>query len=90
MNTQHLKPYAELYPDACILLIDTYDTLKSGLPNAIRVFREMKEAGIELHNYGIRLDSGDLAYLSKKVRKNWNAQDSRMRSIPLPTIWTNI
>ncbi len=67
------KTYAELYPDACILLIDTYDTLKSGLPNAIRVFREMKEAGIELHNYGIRLDSGDLAYLSKKVRKELDA-----------------
>ena len=63
------KTYAELYPDACILLVDTYDTLKSGIPNAIRVFREMKEAGVELHNYGIRMDSGDLAYLSKKVRK---------------------
>ncbi len=63
------KTYAKLYPTACILLIDTYDTLKSGLPNAIRVFREMKEAGVELKNYGVRLDSGDLAYLSKKVRK---------------------
>ena len=67
------KHYAELYPDACILLIDTYDTLKSGLPNAIRVFKEMKEAGVELHNYGIRMDSGDLAYLSKKVRKELDA-----------------
>ena len=64
------KTYAELYPDACILLVDTYDTLKSGIPNAIRVFREMKEAGVELHNYGIRMDSGDLAYLSKKVTAN--------------------
>ena len=63
------KTYAELYPNACILLVDTYDTLKSGIPNAIRVFREMKENGVELHNYGIRMDSGDLAYLSKKVRK---------------------
>lgn len=63
------KTYAELYPDACILLVDTYDTLKSGVPNAIRVFREMKERGIKLSNYGIRLDSGDLAYLSKKARK---------------------
>ncbi|MCR5789289.1 MAG: nicotinate phosphoribosyltransferase [Lachnospiraceae bacterium] len=63
------KAYAELYPDACILLVDTYDTLKSGVPNAIRVFTEMREAGIPLTFYGIRLDSGDLAYLSKKARK---------------------
>lgn len=63
------KTYADLYPDACTLLVDTYDTLKSGVPNAIRVFKEMREAGIELKNYGIRLDSGDLAYLSKKARK---------------------
>ncbi len=63
------KTYANLYPTACILLVDTYDTLKSGVPNAIRVFTEMREAGIELKNYGIRLDSGDLAYLSKKARK---------------------
>ena len=63
------RKYAELYPDACILLVDTYDTLKSGVPNAIRVFKEMKAAGIELKNYGIRLDSGDLAYLSKKAYK---------------------
>jgi nicotinate phosphoribosyltransferase len=63
------KKYAEMYPDACTLLVDTYDTLRSGVPNAIRVFREMKEAGIELKNYGIRLDSGDLAYMSKKARQ---------------------
>ena len=63
------KKYAELYPNACTLLVDTYDTLKSGVPNAIRVFREMKEAGIPLTKYGIRLDSGDLAYLSKRARK---------------------
>ncbi len=61
--------YANLYPNACILLVDTYDTIKSGVPNAIRVFNEMKAAGTELKNYGIRLDSGDLAYLSKKARK---------------------
>ena len=66
------KTYAELYPNACILLIDTYDTLKSGLPNAIRVFREMKESGREFRNFGIRMDSGDLAYLSKKVRRALN------------------
>jgi len=63
------KTYAEMYPSACILLVDTYDTLKSGVPNAIRVFREMKDADVSLSNYGIRLDSGDLAYLSKKARK---------------------
>ncbi|MCI9203886.1 MAG: nicotinate phosphoribosyltransferase [Lachnospiraceae bacterium] len=62
------KTYADLYPSACILLVDTYDTLKSGVPNAIRVFREMRKAGIPLTFYGIRLDSGDLAYLSKKAR----------------------
>ena len=63
------KKYSELYPDACCLLVDTYDTLKSGVPNAIRVFTEMREAGIELKNYGIRLDSGDLAYLTKRARQ---------------------
>ena len=63
------RKYAELYPSACILLVDTYDTLKSGIPNAIRVFTEMRDAGIPLTYYGIRMDSGDLAYLSKQVRK---------------------
>ena len=63
------KTYARMYPLACILLVDTYDTLKSGVPNAIKVFREMQEEGIPLTFYGIRLDSGDLAYLSKKARK---------------------
>ena len=63
------KTYADLYPTACILLVDTYDTLKSGVPNAIRVFNEMREQGIPLNFYGIRLDSGDLAYMSKKARK---------------------
>ena len=63
------KTYAEMYPSACILLVDTYDTLKSGVPNAIKVFTEMRSAGIPLSYYGIRLDSGDLAYLSKKARK---------------------
>ena len=67
------KTYAEMYPSACILLVDTYDTLKSGVPNAIRVFKEMLEAGVPLTFYGIRLDSGDLAYLSKKARKMLDA-----------------
>lgn len=63
------KEYAKLYPHACTLLVDTYDTLRSGVPNAIRVFKEMRENGIHSRNFGIRMDSGDLAYLSKKVRK---------------------
>lgn len=67
------KTYAKLYPSACILLVDTYDTLKSGIPNAIRVFTEMREKGIPLTYYGIRMDSGDLAYLSKEVRRMLDA-----------------
>ena len=63
------KTYARMYPEACILLVDTYDVLKSGVPNAIRVFEEMREEGIQLKKYGIRIDSGDLAYLSKEAYK---------------------
>ena len=63
------KAYADLYPNACCLLVDTSDTLKSGVPNAIRGFQEMRDSGIALKNYGIRLDSGDLAYMSKQARK---------------------
>jgi len=67
------KKYAELYPNKCILLVDTYDTLKSGVPNAIKIFDEMKANNIPMPYYGIRLDSGDLAYLSKKARKMLDA-----------------
>ena len=67
------KTYASIYPHACTLLVDTYDTIKSGIPNAIRVFTEMREAGVGFKSYGIRLDSGDLAYLSKKARKMLDA-----------------
>lgn len=67
------RTYAKMYPSACILLVDTYDTLNSGIPNAIQVFKEMREAGIPLTFYGIRLDSGDLAYLSKKAKKMLDA-----------------
>ena len=63
------KTYARLYPNNCILLVDTYDTLKSGVKNAILCYDAMKEEGIPLKRFGIRLDSGDLAYLSKKARK---------------------
>lgn len=67
------RAYAKLFPDKCILLVDTYDTLESGVPNAIKVFDEMKAAGIHMDSYGIRLDSGDLAYLSKKARQMLDA-----------------
>ena len=63
------KTYAKLYPTACTLLVDTYDTLKSGVPNAIKTFEYMRDNGLPLDHIGIRLDSGDLAYLSKKARK---------------------
>ena len=62
------RAYAKLYPEGCTLLVDTYDTLRSGVPNAIKVFQEMREAGHIQKRYGIRLDSGDLAYLSKRAR----------------------
>lgn len=67
------RKYASLYPSNATLLVDTYDTLRSGVPNAIKVFNELKEAGKMPKKYGIRLDSGDLAYLSKKARKMLNA-----------------
>lgn len=60
------RAYARSFPENCLLLVDTYDTLRSGVPNAIAVFRELRERGYEPK--GIRLDSGDLAYLSKKAR----------------------
>ncbi|MFU0827808.1 MAG: Nicotinate phosphoribosyltransferase [Lachnoclostridium sp.] len=63
------RQYAALYPNNATLLVDTYDTLRSGVPNAIKVFSELREAGRMPEKYGIRLDSGDLAYLSKKARK---------------------
>ena len=63
------RTYASLYPNNATLLVDTYDTLRSGVPHAIQVFTELKEAGKMPTKYGIRLDSGDLAYLSKKARK---------------------
>lgn len=63
------KAYADVYPNNCLLLVDTYDTLRSGLPNAIKTFEYMKEKGMNLNNIGIRIDSGDLAYLSKTARK---------------------
>ena len=67
------RKYAELYPNNTTLLVDTYDTLRSGVPNAIKVFEELRKAGKMPKMYGIRLDSGDLAYLSKKARKMLDA-----------------
>ena len=64
------KTYGDLYPNACILLADTYDTLKSGVPNAIKTFQYLRDKGKLGKGYGIRLDSGDLAYLSKKAKDN--------------------
>lgn len=61
------REYARIYPNNTLLLVDTYDTLRSGVPNAIKVFDEMKAKGLK--PLGIRLDSGDLAYLTKKARK---------------------
>ncbi len=60
------QAYANLYPGNCILLVDTFDTLKSGIPNAITIFKQLQKKGI--HKFGIRLDSGDLHYLSKEAR----------------------
>ena len=61
------RDYAEAHPDRSVLLVDTYDTLKSGVPNAIKVAKELEERGHRLK--GIRLDSGDLAYLARKSRE---------------------
>ena len=61
------RAFARSHPDSCILLVDTYDTLRSGIPNAIRVAKEMEERGDRLG--GIRLDSGDLAWLARRARK---------------------
>ena len=63
--------YAASFPKACILLIDSYDTLESGLPNALVVAAEMRERGEDL--FGVRIDSGDLAYLSRTVRAAFDA-----------------
>lgn len=61
------REYAKTYPDDCLLLVDTYDTINSGLKNAITVFKELREKGHKPK--GIRIDSGDLAYLSKVARR---------------------
>ncbi|MDY6968069.1 MAG: nicotinate phosphoribosyltransferase [Spirochaetota bacterium] len=63
---ESFQKYAEIYPEGCILLIDTYDTLTCGLDNAVQVGKKLREQGHR--GFGVRLDSGDLEYLSKQVR----------------------
>jgi nicotinate phosphoribosyltransferase len=75
------RAYGEVYPDDCLLLVDTIDTLQSGVPNAIRVFEELRRKGHE--PVGIRLDSGDLAYLSIQAAKMLNAAGFPNTSIVL-------
>ncbi|MGD2040284.1 MAG: nicotinate phosphoribosyltransferase, partial [Anaerolineae bacterium] len=75
------RAYAKVYPDDCLLLVDTIDTLESGVPNAIRVFEELKRQGHE--PMGIRLDSGDLAFLSIQAAKMMNEAGFPKTSIVL-------
>jgi nicotinate phosphoribosyltransferase len=70
---QAFRAYAHMFPDECVLLVDTYDTLKSGVPNAISVAKELEKSGHRLS--GIRIDSGDLAFLSKNARRMFNQQE---------------
>ncbi len=65
------EAYARVYPDDCTLLVDTYNVLKSGVPNAIKVFKDLEAQGHR--GKGIRIDSGDIAYLSKRARKMFDA-----------------
>jgi len=65
------RAYAKIYPNSTLLLVDTYDTLASGVPNAITVFKELRASGHE--PLGIRIDSGDLEYLTKQARKMLDA-----------------
>lgn len=73
------EKYAETYPDNCLLLIDTYDTLGSGIDNAIATGLRLSKS--QRKNFGVRLDSGDLEYLSKKVRQRLNAAGLREAKI---------
>ncbi len=75
------RAYAEVYPDDCLLLVDTIDTLRSGVPNAITVFEELRRKGHK--PLGIRLDSGDLAYLSIQAAKMLDEAGFRETSIVL-------
>lgn len=70
---ESFERYSEIYPEDCVLLVDTFDTLKSGIPNAIKVFKKLRKKGIK--NFGVRLDSGDLEFLSKETRKMFDNND---------------
>ena len=61
--------YAKINPHNCTLLVDTYDTLRSGVPNAIKAFEYLRDNNMDINHIGIRIDSGDLAYLSKEARR---------------------
>ena len=81
------KAYCEIYPTNAVLLVDTYNTLKSGVPDAIRAFNEvLRPRGIT--KCGIRLDSGDIAYLTKEARKMLDAAGGRAAPSPSATPWT--
>jgi nicotinate phosphoribosyltransferase len=67
------RAYARSFPDECILLVDTYDTLKSGVPNAIRIAKELEQQGHRLS--GVRIDSGDLAFLSGRARQMFDHEN---------------
>jgi nicotinate phosphoribosyltransferase len=67
------RSYARTFPNECILLVDTYDTLKSGVPNAIKIAKELESSGHRL--VGIRIDSGDLAFLSRRVRQMFDQEN---------------
>ena len=67
------EAYAKTYPDGCTLLIDTYNVLNSGLPNAIKVLKKLKEQGYKAG--GVRIDSGDITYLTKKIRRILDAAE---------------
>lgn len=67
------RKFASIYPDNCILLVDTYDVLKQGVPHAIQVFKDMRDKGVRSKNFGIRIDSGDLGYLTQKSREMLDA-----------------
>ena len=80
--------YAEAYPQACTLLIDTYDVLGSGLPNAIKVFKEVVVPSGH-RPAGVRIDSGDIAYLSKKVRAILDAEGLKIARLLQAVAWMN-
>ena len=61
--------YAKINPHNCTLLVDTYDTLRSGVPNAIKAFEYLRDNNMDVNHIGIRIDSGDLSYLSKEARR---------------------